>query len=1168
MYLTSLKLAGFKSFVDPTQVTIRSNMTAIVGPNGCGKSNIVDAIRWVIGESSAKQLRGQSMSDVIFNGTSGRKPVGKAIVELHFDNSAGRIVGEYAKYTDLVIRREVERDGQSNYYLNGSACRRRDILDVFLGTGLGPRSYSIIEQGMISQLIEAKPEELRAHFEEVAGVSKYKERRRETQTRIEHTKDNLDRLNDIRQELEKQLRHLKRQANAAEQYKVLKEEERSLSAQLKALQWQALAAKRQAHQEKLTEALLTREQQIAEQRGLEAELDKLKLEQETIEQDQQGVQKSFYQLGEEIARLEQQIKHHQEQQARWERELAEATAMWEELTENASEERAQLDDISLALNQLTPLQSGAHESLTAAQTALTQANQNMQAWQQQWDKCQHSFNQLNSQQQVTKTKIENHEQQKLQLAERRKSVEARLAQLNVDALNAEIPSLQAALSEAEAALQAAEQELRIGAEAIQAQRAANKQEQQALNTQLQGIQRLEAEYAKLNALQQAALSAHDQHSAAWLKQRGLDQAPKLGQKLHVESGWEHAVETVLSGQMDAVCVKGFEEYAESLAGLQEGRITLVDQSSTTALVSTVNFIPLLNKVSSEWALDHLQGIYVADTLADALAGRAQLAAHESIITRQGVWLGANWLRVSQIKAATRGTLEREKALAQLMEDIKQAKILRQSGEEALKLAEQTLVSMEQSRDSQQENYKRLSANLSQARTNLATKTSQIQSVKGEEQRLQQELAELTRRAEQITLDMNALLERREQAQHELQVCQTERQQLDGERPARQSALETARSGLQEEKQRADELSIRISANESQLGLLRQSLQRSDKQLNQLTERRQFLIQNLAQAGSPTDNLQEQLQVKLTERLNVEQALKTVEARLGQIRHRMRELNQGREQVLKALEALQGHLEALRMQDQEAAVRQQTIVEQLTEAENSLEAVLASLIEGQDHELEPRLQTVQSKINRLGPINLAAIDEFQSGSERKDYLDKQFQDLNESLETLEAAIRKIDRESRARFRETYEKVNQGFQAIFPRIFGGGKAYLELSDEDLLTTGIIVRAQPPGKKNATIHLLSGGEKALTAISLIFAMFQLNPAPFCILDEVDAPLDDLNVGRFCAIVKEMSKETQFFIISHNKVTIETADHLMGVTMQEPGVSRLVAVDVAEALEMVESA
>ncbi len=1169
MFLKNVKLAGFKSFVDPTTIPIRGHLNAVVGPNGCGKSNIVDAIRWVIGESSAKQLRGQSMSDVIFNGTTERKPVGRAMVELNFDNSAGRVVGEYAKYPEIVIRREVEREGQSSYFLNGTGCRRRDILDIFLGTGLGPRSYSIIEQGMISQLIEAKPEDLRNHLEEVAGISKYKERRRETGNRIRHTQENLDRLNDLREELDKQLRHLKRQANAAERYKVYKEEERVLNAEIKALHWQALEEKRASSDQKIEEKSLVREQKITLQREHEADIEKMRVYREDATEIQNEVQKRFYGLGADVARLEQQIKHTQEQMQRWQRELNETDTLYQELNEGTAEHRDQIQELESELEGLAPQSSDLSTHAETAREAFAKAEADMQLWQQEWDQFQEATSRASSEIGVAKTKIDHFRQQLQNLMQRHQTMTEQLEALPLEETQAQIDPLRVESEQLSQDLISAQEKLENYVERIASQRDLNQGLQRELQEKQSELQSLEGKRASLDALQQAALGRDDESTAVWLNDRELQSKSRLGQALQVNAEWENALETVLSGYFDAVCVEQVGDYVNALAGFQDGKITLVDATPCALENTTVTANTLANQVSSDWPFQQwLHGIYIANDIEELERVRSQLADHESVITKEGVWAGKNWIRVNRVKDPQSGILAREKQLNILTADIAELKTAIDEQEARREAGEETLAELELERESLHHEYQGLSRQSTQVQSDLSAKLARLEDMEQRSARLQKELLDLTEQREIIQEDLYAAEKTHEDLQENQLTMTAKREHLTHKRDHYRSVLEIKRKEAQQQQQQRDELEIRLTANENQLALLRQTVQRDERQLEQLTDRRELLKDNLSETDGPLEKYSEGLQEKLSARSTVEAELKTAEAALRDCNQKINELEEGRQSAADDLAAIQTSLEELRMQRQTVVVRQTTIIEQLTEAEQNLQEVIESLSEEADVKVwEERLEKLTQRINRLGAINLAAIDEYKTNSERKEYLDKQHDDLVEALEVLEAAIKKIDRETKTRFRETFDKVNEGFKVNFPKVFGGGRAFLELSDNDLLKTGVIVRAQPPGKRNTTIHMLSGGEKALTAIALVFSMFQLNPAPFCILDEVDAPLDDLNVGRFCRLVQEMAKETQFLVISHNKVTIEMADQLMGVTMHEPGVSRLVAVDMHEALEMVET-
>jgi chromosome segregation protein len=1167
MYLKSIKLAGFKSFVDPTNITIRGNMSAIVGPNGCGKSNVVDAVRWVIGEMSAKQLRGESMTDVIFNGTSQRKPVGKASIELQFDNSDGRMGGEYAKYAEIAVRRELERDGQSSYFLNGVHVRRRDVIDLFLGTGLGPRSYAIIEQGVVSKVVEAKPEELRIFVEEAAGISKYKERRRETETRMRHTQENLDRLNDIREELGKQLNHLKRQSNAAERYKVYKQEERLLSAQIKALQWKALDAQLLEQDQLINQQNLVRDEKQAEASHIETQIEKIRLDIIQADEHRGGVQKNYYALGADIARLEQQIKDAQEQTKQWQSDLQNTESLLEELSNNTFECQAQIDTLTAEVERLQPQASDIEEIAETKEAALTQAEIEMTQWQESWENFQAQASQTASQNQVMHTKVEHYQQQVDNLSRRHQELQSRLQQLQHSELQTEIAPLLSQAKVLNEKLAEAKEKLNLYAESIVEKRKANYAAHEELQQNRRACQLSEARLASLEALQQAALNAGDEASNRWTAEQGLLQHSRLGQKLQVNKGWELAVETVLSGYFDAICVEDMNELIDRLAAAPAGRFTLIEKTSSSTN-QTQN--TLAAQVNSDWPLQQwLADIYIADSLTEAKQRRAQLQNHQSIITREGVWLGRNWMRVCKQQDEQNSFLLRQQQIQHLQTEIDAQQKTLQQQEATLKENENKLQQLEAERDALHKTYQELSTDTTEIQSNLSAKQTHLTDVEREQRNLQNNFAECER---QLAQTKQALAESQTKLAQLTALQQEHAQQRENmiqKRDQCREHLKQCREVATQARKQADELQIRLNANEDQLTLLKQTVARDQRQIEQLQERQQTLTANLSSGDTPVEAYNAELQVQLTKRLAIETELHEAERILEAVNQQQRTLETQRNTISKLLQEIQMQIEELRMQRQTISVRQITTQEQLNEADFDLQKLIAELpAETTAESCTLELEKVMQRLQRLGPINLAAIEEFETTNERKTYLDKQHADLTEALTLLQDAIRKIDKETRTKFRETYDQLNEKFQALFPKIFGGGSATLEMTEDDLLATGIVVRAHPPGKRNVHVHMLSGGEKALTAIALVFALFQLNPAPFCILDEVDAPLDDNNVGRFSRLVKEMSKDVQFLVISHNKVTIEAADYLMGVTMQEPGVSRLVSVDMREAMAMVETA
>lgn len=1162
MRLKCIKLAGFKSFVDPTTVNFPSNMSAVVGPNGCGKSNIIDAVRWVMGESSAKNLRGESMTDVIFNGSNTRKPVAQASIELIFDNSDNSLVGEYAAFAEISIRRRVSRDGQNTYFLNGTKCRRRDITDIFLGTGLGPRSYSIIEQGMISKLIEAKPEDLRNFIEEAAGISKYKERRRETENRIRRTHENLARLTDLREELERQLDRLHRQAQAAEKYQEYKAEERQLKAQLSALKWQALNEQVGQREGVIGSQEVAFEALVAEQRNADAAIERLRDGHHELSERFNLVQGRFYSVGGDIARVEQSIQHGQQRQRQLQDDLRDAERARQETESHLGHDRTLLATLGEEMDMLIPEQELSAAAAEEASAQLEEAEAGMQGWQERWD----GFNQRSAeprrQAEVQQARIQQLEQSLERVLERERRLADERTQLAADPESAAILELneQAAAGELELeTLQAAEEALVERLEQLrdELQRASQAQQQ------AQGeLQRLNGRIASLEALQQAALDP-GAGTADWLREHGLDQRPRLAEGLRVEAGWELAVETVLGADLQAVQLDDFQGL--DLAGFSQGDLRLVAAGQGGAGIAG----SLLDKVESTLDLAPWLGrVRPVESLDEALAGRAALATDESLISRDGYWVGRNFLRVRRASEAESGLLARGQELERLHAERDEREATLERLDEALQTLRDQQRQQEETREQQRRQVQDEARRLSEVKARLSAQQARVEQLNLRRQRLEAELAELD---EQRALEHEQLGEARLVLQDALDAMATDteqRERLLAERDDLRERLDRIRQEARQHKDQAHQLAVRLGSLRAQHDSTRQALERLSQQFERLEERREQLSLNLEEGAAPLEELRMKLEELLERRMAVEDELKLARLALEDADRELRDAEKRRTQAEQQSQLLRGQLEQQRMEWQALTVRRKALQDQLLEDGYDLHGVLATLPEGASEPAwDEELERLAARIQRLGPINLAAIDEYQQQSERKRYLDAQNDDLVEALDTLENVIRKIDKETRNRFKETFDQINAGLQALFPKVFGGGHAYLELTGEDLLDTGVAIMARPPGKKNSTIHLLSGGEKALTALALVFAIFQLNPAPFCMLDEVDAPLDDANVGRYARLVKEMSEKVQFIYITHNKIAMEMADQLMGVTMHEPGCSRLVAVDVEEALSLVEA-
>ena len=1169
MRLRKIRLAGFKSFVDSTTIDLPGDLIGIVGPNGCGKSNIIDAVRWVMGEVSAKHLRGDTMADVVFTGSSTRKPVGQAAVELVFDNTEGRLGGRFAAYQEISVKRQITRDSQSTYFLNGARCRRRDVMDVFLGTGLGPRSYAIIEQGMISRLIEAKPEELREFLEEAAGISKYKERRRETENRIRHTKENLDRLSDLREELGKQLSHLKRQATQAERYKEYKEQERVLEAELLALRWRDLDKEATAHQETVQQQQNTLDRIQADLRRTEADLERQREDHTALSEAFNQAYREVLDAGAEIARGEESIQGMRERQQQLRDTLNSEQSNLGAAHQHIKEDEARLHELDGTLEAREPELAASQTRATQSRLAFKQTEEAMRAWQAEWEDITARVAEPSRAAHAEEARIQ-------QIEQNRASLERRLTQLS-----GEIEGIDPAPGEAEIAvlqerIVTADQagiEFTRRADSQRALITALRDERQtlsdALDTARARHRELLGRLASLQALQEAALRKTEGASQAWLEQRGLSAAKRLAQVVSVDEGWEIAVELVLGFRLEAAASEHFGDDLSALATAGSGPLTLFDthEQALTTLARTADLSAptLLDKARLPASFGALLGsVRTADTIEQALLVRASLAGHESIITPNGIWMGPGWIH--------------------LPADGDGDSILRRERELDVLGAEQATLEVGIGKRAEAQNACR--NNLAQAEDQLEVVQSELASHHRERGRLQAELSASISRVErlrersastsaeiaqtQTRVDaegkiLAAARDRLRQSTEDVRRLSGERDAWSRQRDQHRERLEEAQELWQSTRDKVYDLGLKVESMRAQAQLLREGRSRNYQRVELLESRCSDLNEQLSASAAPLQAARERLELDLSSRAALEQAMVHARERMEDAETHLGELDAARQEHTGRVTKEREILEALRLQGQEYIVRRRTQEEQLAARELLPRAVLETLDEdASEPAWQENLDQLDRRITRLGPINLAAIDEHAQQAERKQYLDAQNDDLAEALDTLESAIRKIDRETRSRFKDTYERVNSGLSALFPRLFGGGEAHLELTGEDMLDTGVSVMARPPGKRNVNIHLLSGGEKALTAVALVFSIFELNPAPFCLLDEVDAPLDDVNVVRFCQLVKEMSERLQFLVVTHNKITMEISQQLVGVTMSEPGVSRLVAVDIDAAVEL----
>ena len=1160
--LSKIRIAGFKSFVDPVTLDLRSNLTGILGPNGCGKSNTIDAVRWVMGETSAKNLRGASMDDVIFNGSSSRKPVGLASVELVFDNSAGKLGGEYAQYAEISIKRQVSRDGDSKYFLNGTRCRRRDITDIFLGTGLGPRSYAIIEQGMISRLIEAKPEELRNTLEEAAGISRYKERRRETETRMAHTRENLERLTDLRDEIAQQLERLDKQAKAAQRFRELRDVERRTHASVLLRQWQVLQAENTQQLQALSQHAQAYQTQLAQVQALEERLAELR-EQHTQAHDTfNTVQGEYYQTGADISRLEQSIQHHQDLQHRQQAALQQLEQSISEALHHLAEDRNKLFNSNQKIRELEPQETALNEQLAMAEERLCDAENALSDWQEQWHTIQQQVAEPTRQAQVEKARMEQIERQLQQTTQRLERLHQEATNLSTQRYQEDFQALTVQREEASRELAAAESQLATLNTTLQQQQQSQRDVQATLDQQRSQRQAAQGRLAALETLQQAGLHKANKNLQHWLQQHALQQQPRLAETLRVTAGWETAVETVLGTDLEAICVT----HGDIALPAPNASVTLLDttaaSNATDHAIDTAYLAHGIHTPIAARAL--LAGIRCVEDVTAALALRPTLRDGESCITRDGVWVGINWIRWRKHDDATSGMLQRQQEIEQLREQLTTLEAsLGALHTHAEQLREQ-LRDTEQQRQLAQTTTHRLHRSEAELHSRLTALQQRLEQIAQRRTQISHEHDELHAQLAEQQEEHLLATECRNAALAHLEIAQTEREQLAAARAERQQSVSEQRREVRDLQDEVLELRLELENQRQQRVHSQQQLERVQSRLALLEEQRETLLLQAQAQDDPLHDLQTQLSTAQIALARVEQRLQHARQTLQTLDQTIRQHEQARAQAERQAEQLRSGQDNCKLAWQTSQVREQTIAEQFAQTAFDVTQLQTALGHATLSELQQQLDSTQRSIQRLGAINLAAIDEFQAQSERKQYLDQQNADLVAALETLESAIRKIDRETRTRFQTTFERVNARLQEMFPRLFGGGECYLAMTGDDLLTTGVAIMARPPGKRISSIYLMSGGEKALTAVALVFAIFELNPAPFCMLDEVDAPLDEANVGRFCELVRHMAEQVQFIFITHNKTTMELAENLIGVTMREAGVSRLVSVDMAEAVKL----
>ncbi len=1166
MRLTQIKLSGFKSFVDPTSIHVPGQLVGVVGPNGCGKSNVIDAVRWVLGETRAAALRGDSMQDVIFNGSVNRKALARASVELIFDNSLGRAAGQWSQYAELSVRRVLQRDGESSYYINGTHVRRRDITDMFLGTGLGPRAYAIIEQGMISRVIEAKPEELRVFLEEAAGISKYKERRRETENRLADTRENLARITDIRLELGAQLEKLEAQAKVATRYNELQSDLHLKQHLLWYLRRRDAGSERERHAQEIGKVTNDLEAENAGLRGIESSLETARAAHYRAGDGLNAAQAALYAANAEVARHESELRHVEETRQRLETQHTERRAQLAAWREQRSQLTQALHMWAARAHTAKQRVIECKSKLETENEALPQSEQAFRAAQERLNEARSQLMQAESRLQLEQANLAHLERGRQALEQRRERLETEVRTLAEPDAGA-VSDVEARMAELQAAVRAAEE----ACDAHQAEASNLEGERAAASEALNAAQREHAAVqAQIATLRQIQAAAQDNAPLReWFDRHGLGGLPPLWQKLRIDHGWETAVEAVLRERLHALELSDPGALASVIADQPPSKASIFDRGAGEERPPLLSgFEPLAAKV-------HAADPAVSGALSDWLAGtfivegspspgiRAALPAGTALVNRDGHQFTRHTVSFQAPDAEDTGLLARQAEIEEL--------------EKRLDGLKERLAAAQRDLDDRDAQLAERHGALEQARLEISARQKAQHDAQIEQLKLMQAQDRYRERSEQVRAELDqigaemesgnsALAESRASQERIAGDIAAARERLEGARAAHvatETALAEQRRAVQQAEREAQdalfgerECSSKISEIDNSVKVIDQQIERADLEVAKLNEEL---------ANDPIPAVREALDAAVEARISSEKTLgearNAVEAAAGALR----ELEEARLQVEARVAPLRERMGELRLKEQAAQLNFDQFDTQLREA-GADEALLTA-----EAERAPRPSSLQGEITRitqsiaeLGAVNLAALEELSTSQERKGFLDSQAADLDEAVHTLEDAIRRIDRETRELLRETFESVNRHFGSLFPTLFGGGEAKLLMTGEEILDAGVQVMAQPPGKRNTSIHLLSGGEKALTAIALVFSLFQLNPAPFCLLDEVDAPLDDSNTQRFCDLVKRMSAQTQFLFISHNKISMEMAEQLVGVTMPESGVSRVVAVDIEEALRI----
>lgn len=1173
MRLAHIKLAGFKSFVDPTVISVSHDLVGIVGPNGCGKSNIIDAVRWVLGESKASALRGESMQDVIFAGSDNRKAIGRASVEIVFDNHLSKITGQWSNYAEIAIKRVLQRDGISSYYINNLQVRRRDISDLFLGTGVGGRGYAIIEQGMISRIIEAKPQELRSFLEEAAGISQYRERRQETFLRLVETRKNLTRLEDICQELTAQLQHLEIQARIARQYKSLKEKLQK-SQSLLWLQRRAEAIEQRRHAENKIQSLEAElEGVLTAQHNAEKEYEKIRAKEYAVNDKLLQVQGQLYATDAEIGRLEQEIGYLRSTIDRLAHQIQEAE---NQLKRNDELKKAKLENLAHWHQDKTKAEFNHQESILKndeENKKFPVIEANFLVCQAKLSECRHNLLLTEQVNQLENSNLSHAEKNIQQLEARYTRLlkeQKELVSVDPDGLT----KLQLEMDQAEQTLNEENRKHRD----IENQFTAATQTKQQITGKIQELQHtLSQATARFNALQSLQQKLeYNQDLTAWLRKQQLDVLPRLWQKIQIQLEWENALEAILRERLNSIELEQLDSIRNWIDEVPSGKWAIFEKNQATSNDDTRQQ-PIINHINCERLLayiitnqlethnvleDWLGKVYVIEDVQSGLSKRSMLNSGEVLVTRQGHIITRTSFISYAPDSQLHGVLSRQQELTNIQKEINEIESQRHHQLEFLAEAEQQCTEFNRTLQIIKENSKKIQQHWHQLQLATVKLTQINERSTHRNDQINSELAEIKQALDnEISLQESA----KARLTKNLEQIDTLKEKVQQAQLAWETAdrlLVDQRKNIQQSTKETQEIAFHVKTCQNKINETELSIKSIDDDLQKLAENHVNLLKEKNDLNEAPLNAR--LEVAQTRRKSIAQLASQARQEVEDTAHYLREIENTRMVSEQRSHALRDTINQTRLKEQAANITMNQFDELLNSANVDMKQLLPLTGEKNIAALQSEIHKVNVEMGRLGTVNLAALEELDIARARESNLLIQLQDINTAVATLENAIQQIDRETQLRLQETFTSVNTYLSEIFPVIFSGGKARLEFCDDKVPDDGLLLMAQPPGKKNSSIHLLSGGEKALTALALIFSLFRLNPAPFCLLDEVDAPLDDSNTGRFCELVKNMAKQTQFMFISHNKITMGMAQRLIGVTMQEQGVSRIVAVNLADAIKM----